>query len=546
MIAHNIPHAGAEAPCVGLVRSDAAVRPKVGLAAGHKGRHGPVRVALHVASRRQGPGVDSGSVSRRARTRWVRGHLLLSGAWPASARCWWSRASGGDRELDRALCTIFGRTRAACRRALRHERGAQARGRGQGVADRAAQDACWNCRCRDLRGSRPQVSDLGARPLSRGTRGGHREGSRAQTAVELPDDGGGSARSTGMMTGSGSGSAVAGGLARHIPVLGRRAVEHLAVRDGGIYLDATFGAGGYSRAILAAASCNVIAIDRDPGARAQAADLIAASHGRFALGQDRFSNLAEVAARHGHELIDGIVFDLAVSSMQLDEAARGFSFRHDGPLDMRMAGAGPSAADVVAQASEHDLAAIIATLGDERLARAVARAIVRERAQGPIRTTRALAEIVARVVHARPGAIHPATRTFQALRMFVNEELAELAAALKAAETVLRPGGRLVVVTFHSLEDRLVKTFLNERGRRGGGSRHQPEVIEPAPSFRILTGRPVTPEDTEIAANPRARSAKLRAAERTDAPPRRSAQHSTLDLLPRLPSLADVVSARRR
>jgi 16S rRNA (cytosine1402-N4)-methyltransferase len=207
-----------------------------------------------------------------------------------------------------------------------------------------------------------------------------------------------------------------------------------------------------------------------------------------------------------------------------------------------MASSGASAADVVAQASVQDLASIIATLGEERMARWVARAIVRERTQAPIRTTRALAEIVGRVVHARPGAIHPATRTFQALRMFVNEELAELAEALKAAEAILKPGGRLVVVTFHSLEDRLVKTFLNERGKRSGGSRHQPEVIEAAPSFRILTGRPVTPDDAEIAANPRARSAKLRAAERTEAAPRRG----TDDLLPRLPSLADVVSARRR
>jgi 16S rRNA (cytosine1402-N4)-methyltransferase len=345
-----------------------------------------------------------------------------------------------------------------------------------------------------------------------------------------------------MMAGSGSGSAAAGGLARHIPVLGRRAVEYLDVRDGGIYLDTTFGAGGYSRAILDAARCNVIAIDRDPGALAQAADLIAASDGRFVLEQDRFSNLATIVARHGQNLIDGVVFDLGVSSMQLDEATRGFSFRADGPLDMRMASAGASAADVVAQASVQDLASIIATLGEERMARGVARAIVRERTQAPIRTTRALAEIVGRVVHARPGAIHPATRTFQALRMFVNEELAELAEALKAAEAILKPGGRLVAVTFHSLEDRVVKTFLNERGKRSGGSRHQPEVIEPPPSFRILTGRPVTPDDAEIAANPRARSAKLRAAERTEAAPRRG----TDDLLPRLPSLADVVSARRR
>src|SRR5262245_31488526 len=422
MIAHNIPHAGADvAPCVGLTCRAAVFWP------GHVGRHGPVCVELHAASRRQGSGVDTGAVSRSARARRLRGHLLLSGAWPAGARCRWSRAPGGDRNLDRGLCTLFGRTRAARGRALWHQRGAQARRRGQGDVAGDAQGACRDCRCSDVCRSWSQVSDLGARPLSRGTRGGHREGSRAQAAAGLPESGGGSARSTGMMAGSDSGSAVAGGLARHIPVLGRRAVEHLAVHDGGTYLDATFGAGGYSRAILNAANCSVIAIDRDPGALAQAADLATASHGRLALVQDRFANLAAVAARHGHDAVDGIVFDLGISSMQLDEAARGFSFRHDGPLDMRMGSAGPSAADVVAHASEHDLAAIIATLGEERLARAVARAIVRAREQEPIGTTGALAEIVARVVHARPGAIHPATRTFQALRMFVNEELVELA-----------------------------------------------------------------------------------------------------------------------
>src|SRR5215468_222096 len=370
MIAHNIPHAGADlATCVGL-----ACRAAV-FWSGHLGRHGPVCVELHVASRRQGSGVDTGVVSRRAWARWVRGHLLLSGAWPAGARCRWSCAPGGDRNLDRTLCTLFGRTRRARGRALWHQRGAQARQRGQGDADGAAQGARRNCRRSDVCGSWSQVSDLGARPLSRATRGGHREGSRAQAAAWLPESGGGSARSTGMMMGSDSGSAVAGGLARHIPVLGRRAVEYLAVRDGGIYLDATFGAGGYSRAILDAASCNVIAIDRDPGALAQASDLIAAGHGRFVLDQDRFSNLAAVVARHGHEAVDGVVFDLGVSSMQLDEAERGFSFRHDGPLDMRMGGEGPTAADLVARASERDLAAIIATLGEERHARAIVRAV---------------------------------------------------------------------------------------------------------------------------------------------------------------------------
>lgn len=345
-----------------------------------------------------------------------------------------------------------------------------------------------------------------------------------------------------MTAGSDSGSAVAGGLARHIPVLGRRAVEFLAVRDGGVYVDATFGAGGYTHAILAAAHCSVIGIDRDPHALAQGADLVAASGGRLVLAQDRFSNLAGVVASHGRDAVDGVVLDLGVSSMQLDEAERGFSFRLEGPLDMRMGGAGASAADVVAHASERDLATIIATLGEERLARAVARAIVRERVREPIRTTRALAEIVGRVVHARPGAIHPATRTFQALRMFVNEELEELAAVLAAAEAVLKPGGRLVVVAFHSLEDRIVKTFMAERSRRGGGPRHRPEAARPAPSFRILTRRPVTPDEAEIAANPRARSAKLRAAERTDAP----AGAGIAGLVPRLPMLAEVVHGRRR
>ena len=207
--------------------------------------------------------------------------------------------------------------------------------------------------------------------------------------------------------------AVAGGLARHIPVLGPRAVEFLAVHDGGLYIDATFGAGGYARAILGAADCRVIGIDRDQSAIARGADVVEASGGRLLLVRGRFSALAAVARQFGHAAVDGIVFDLGVSSMQLDEADRGFSFRMDGPLDMRMGEAGPSAADVVAQASERDLAAIIATLGEERHARAVARAIVRARAEGPILTTRALADIVGRVVYARPDGIHPPPAPFK-------------------------------------------------------------------------------------------------------------------------------------
>jgi 16S rRNA (cytosine1402-N4)-methyltransferase len=347
-----------------------------------------------------------------------------------------------------------------------------------------------------------------------------------------------------MMTGRGGGQPAAdGGLVRHIPVLGGPAVEFLNVRDGGVYIDATFGAGGYTRAILAAANCHVIGIDRDQRAIAAGFDLVSRAEGRLVLVEDRFSDLEGVARSCGYDAVDGVVLDIGVSSMQLDEAARGFSFRLDGPLDMRMGGAGPSAADVVAHASERDLAKIVATLGEERHARAVARAIVRAREATAIETTGALADIIASVVRARPATIHPATRTFQALRIFVNEELPELAAGLEAAERVLRPGGRLAVVSFHSLEDRIVKSFLAARGRRSAGSRHAPEAVQAPASFRILTGRPVTAGDAEIAANPRARSAKLRAAERTEAP---AGEGIADDLLPRLPSLAEVVSGRRK
>jgi 16S rRNA (cytosine1402-N4)-methyltransferase len=305
---------------------------------------------------------------------------------------------------------------------------------------------------------------------------------------------------------------------RHVPVLCEEAVEFLAPRASGIYVDATFGAGGYTRAILEIEGTRVIGIDRDPAAIAGGFELVDSSAGRLTLVEDRFSNLAEVCAAEGVAAVDGIVMDVGVSSMQLDAASRGFSFRLDGPLDMRMGNHGPTAADVIARASEGLLADIIHLFGEERHARSVARAIVAARKDAPIATTRALADIVARVVRTRAGDIHPATRTFQALRIFVNEELDELQQALLAAERVLKPGGRLSVVSFHSLEDRIVKNFLNERGKTSGGSRHMPEIKRAAPSFRLLTRRPVTPCESEIAANPRARSAKLRAAERTDAP----------------------------
>lgn len=305
--------------------------------------------------------------------------------------------------------------------------------------------------------------------------------------------------------------------ARHVPVLGREAIAFLAPHDGGVYLDATFGAGGYSRAILDISGTRVIGIDRDRTAIADGFDLVDKSDGRLTLVEDRFSNLEAICAAQGSDKIDGVVMDIGVSSMQLDRAERGFSFRNDGPLDMRMGSEGPSAADVIAKASEADLANVIYIFGEERHSRAVARAIVRARAEAPITTTKALADIVSRIVRAKPGEIHPATRTFQGLRIFVNEELDELHAALTASEHVLKPGGRLVVVSFHSLEDRIVKNFLNGRAKTGGGSRHLPETEKNDPSFELLTKRPVTADEGEVTANPRARSAKLRAAQRTRA-----------------------------
>jgi len=338
-----------------------------------------------------------------------------------------------------------------------------------------------------------------------------------------------------MTAGSGS-NAVAGGPARHIPVLARRVADWLAIRAGGLYVDATFGAGGYARIILQTANTRVIGVDRDPVAIAQGAPLVEAVQGRLALFEDRFANLETIVG--GANRVDGIVFDLGVSSMQLDEAGRGFSFRLDGPLDMRMSGVGPTAADVIARASEHELAAIIAELGEEKRARAVARAIVRARNKASILSTAALAEIVSAVVPAHDRTIHPATRTFQALRIFINNELSELAGGLAAAERALKPSGRLVVVAFHSLEDRIVKSFLTRHSRAPAASRHRPEFVAPPPTFTVLTRRPQTPDDSELSSNPRARSAKLRAAERTAAPGRAD---DLDDLLPQLPRLGDIM-----
>jgi len=308
---------------------------------------------------------------------------------------------------------------------------------------------------------------------------------------------------------------------RHRPVLLAEVLRLLAPRDGGIYLDGTFGAGGYSRAILECADCRVWGIDRDPRAIAGGAPLARRFPGRLKLIEGRFGEMAELMGAEGVAAADGIALDLGVSSMQLDDPGRGFSFRSDGPLDMRMGSGGPSAADLVNSLGESELSGILLRYGEEKRARAIARAIVRRRAEAPITRTSELSAVVHSVLGpARRGAVDPATRSFQALRIAVNDELGELDRGLVAAEALLKPGGRLAVVSFHSLEDRRVKRFLRARsGRAPLASRHLPaRGREMAPSFRRCPGDEATPSAAEIAANPRARSARLRGAERSGAP----------------------------
>jgi 16S rRNA (cytosine1402-N4)-methyltransferase len=305
----------------------------------------------------------------------------------------------------------------------------------------------------------------------------------------------------------------------HVPVLLEEAIAALAPRDDGLYVDGTFGAGNYSRAILEAARCRVVAIDRDPLAVRRGDQLLRRYPGRLTVVEGRFGEMAQILAQLGIAAVAGVAFDLGVSSDQIDDPVRGFSFRADGPLDMRMSGEGITAAELVNTLSETALADLIYVYGEERFARRVARAIVKSRAKAPLTRTDELAAIVRRVLPAGKTGIDPATRTFQALRMEVNDELGELERALIAAERVLEPGGRLAIVSFHSLEDRKVKDFLRERSGGVGVSRHRPGIPQRAPSFAVLTRKPVRPSEAEIARNPRARSARLRAAERTAAPP---------------------------
>jgi len=343
--------------------------------------------------------------------------------------------------------------------------------------------------------------------------------------------------------------------ARHVPVLLDAVVDALAPQDDAVYVDGTFGGGSYSEALLAAARCRVFGIDRDPDAIESGRDLAERHAGRLRLLEGRFGDMERLLAPVNAEPIAGIALDLGISSTQLDTPERGFSFRFDGPLDMRMGGAGRTAADLVESLSEAELAELIRGFGEERFARRVARAITVARQRQQIRRTVELAELIrafgeerfsrrvaraiasarqrrrirrtmelveivrAAIPKSEPGQ-DPATRTFQALRIAVNDELGELDRGLAAAERLLAPGGRLAVVSFHSLEDRRVKDFMRRRsGLAPGASRHQPDRPErPAPSFRLLSRRVIRPDAAEVAHNPRARAARLRAAERTTSP----------------------------
>lgn len=308
----------------------------------------------------------------------------------------------------------------------------------------------------------------------------------------------------------------------HIPVMLEEVLAAVKPAAGELVIDGTFGAGGYSRALLDAASCRVVALDRDPSAIAGSGPLVARYRGRLKVLEARFSELAEVMAREEGEdaLADAVVLDIGVSSMQIDTPERGFSFQVDGPLDMRMAATGTTAAEFLNTAEADEIADVLYHLGEERQARRIARAIVHDRDAEPFASTLQLAGLVQRILKANKiDGRHAATRTFQALRIFVNDELGELGRALGAAERLLKPGGRLVVVTFHSLEDAIVKAFFRSRGGKASqGSRHLPMQAAGGPAATFIVAKQVSPSTAEVARNPRARSARLRAAVRTEAP----------------------------
>lgn len=317
------------------------------------------------------------------------------------------------------------------------------------------------------------------------------------------------------------GADIIGGPTGHVPVMLPEVLSSLALEKDKIIIDGTFGAGGYTGAILGAGA-NVIGIDRDPNAIAGGQKLVDEMSGRFVLVQGRFSELDEISIAAGYDQVDGVVLDIGVSSMQIDQAERGFSFQKDGPLDMRMAQSGVSAADVVNYVPRTDLTRIIGILGEEKKASRVAKAIAEAREIEPFTTTLQLARVIENAVGRRQSdKIHPATRTFQALRIFVNRELEELAKALFAAERILKAGGRLVVVTFHSLEDRIVKRFFADRSFSPSGSRYMPEVETRPSTFDLIKRSALKASADEAKQNPRSRSAKLRYGVRSSEPARK-------------------------
>ena len=327
----------------------------------------------------------------------------------------------------------------------------------------------------------------------------------------------------------------------HIPVMLDHVIEHLAPQPGDVLIDGTFGGGGYTRAILEAADCQVIGIDRDPDALKRSEEVKSEYGKRLTMLNGRFGDMDSLIEAHGVSGVDGVVLDLGVSSFQLDEADRGFSFMRDGPLDMRMAQSGPSAADVVNAAAETVIADILFQLGEERQSRRIARQIIAARKSAPFQTTLQLADLIETALGGRRGKrTHPATKAFQALRMYVNDELGELERGLMAAERVLKSGGRLVIVTFHSLEDRMAKSFFADRSpSTGGGSRYMPQPDEDGPEPTFSSVRKISaPDRIEVESNVRARSSRLRSGIRTDAP----AWTTPVTKPTRLPELDEVIA----
>ena len=303
----------------------------------------------------------------------------------------------------------------------------------------------------------------------------------------------------------------------HIPVLLNEVVESIAPKDGGIYVDGTFGAGGYTRAVLDAADCTVYAIDRDPDAIREGQKLVDAYKGRLHLLHGTFGEMAELVRGEGVDFVDGVMLDIGVSSMQIDRAERGFSFQKDGALDMRMSQNGLSAADVLNTFGERDIADIIYKYGEERFSRRIAAAVVEQRKTAPFKTTLEFADLIRRTVPHKREDIDPATRSFQALRIYVNDELGQLESGLSAAHNLLKAGGRMAIVSFHSLEDRIVKTFMQEKsGKTANPSRYMPVVEKQAATLKTITKKPILPTESETKFNPRARSARLRVAEKAE------------------------------